>query len=355
MAIAPRIDEAKLHGFVGQMLGDLSSTAGVTMTYLGDRLGLYRAMADGTPMTSEQLAAKTETTERYIRDWLVSQAAAGIVEYNAATGAYRLPAEHAIALTDENSPAFVAGAFQLMLSTVHALPRTVENMRSGAGMFWGEHHPDLFEGTERFFRPGYRGNLVQAWIPALDGVEARLAAGGRVADIGCGHGASTIIMAQAFPSSRFVGFDYHEPSIMRAREAAARAGLSDRVEFHLAESSDYPDGPYDLIAFFDCLHDMADPVGAARRAYQALTDGGTVLIVEPMAGATVEENFNPIGRMYAAASVTICTPNAIAGGGTGLGTIASDGALRAVLLEAGFTRFRRAAETPFNRIFEVRK
>jgi SAM-dependent methyltransferase len=351
----PTIDEAKVHAFLGQMVGDLAGLLGSAMTYLGDRLGLYKAMADGVPVTSEQLANKTGTAERYIRDWLVAQAAAGIVEYDAVSGAYRLPPEQALALTDENSPAFVGGAFQGMVAITRALPRVLENMKTGGGMFWGEHHADLFEGTERFFKPGYVGNLVSAWIPALDGVQTKLQAGGLVADVGCGHGASTIIMAQAFPNARFVGYDYHEPSIMRAREAAAEAGLSDRVEFHLAESVDFPGGPYDLVAFFDCLHDMADPVSAARRAYQTLKEDGTVLLVEPMAGATVEENFNPVGRLYAAASVLVCTPNAVAGGGKGLGTIASDSDLGAVFTEAGFGRFRRATETPFNRVFEARK
>jgi SAM-dependent methyltransferase len=355
MAVAPQIDEAKLNAFLGQTVGDLSATIGSAMMYLGDRLGLYEAMADGTPTTSEQLAAKTGTAERYLRDWLVAQAAGGIVEYDAATGTYRLPPEQALALTNADSPAYVAGAFQLLTAIMQSLPRALENMRTGGGMFWGEHHPDLFEGTERFFRPGYIGNLVSAWIPALDGVQEKLEQGGLVADVGCGHGASTIIMAQAFPNARFVGYDYHEPSIMRAREAAAEAGLSDRVEFHLAESGDFPVGPYDLVAFFDCLHDMADPLSAARRAYQTLKEDGAVLLVEPMAGATVEENFNPVGRLYAAASVLVCTPNAIAGGGKGLGTIASDDALGAVFREAGFGQFRRATETPFNRVFEARK
>lgn len=351
----PTIDEAKVHAFLGQMVGDLAGLLGSAMAYLGDRLGLYRAMADGAPVTSEQLAAKTGTAERYIRDWLVSQAAAGIVEYDTATGTYRLPPEQALALTAEDSPAFVGGAFQSMIAALRALPRVLQNMRTGEGMFWGEHEADLFEGTERFFRPGYIGNLVPNWIPALDGVQAKLEAGARVADVGCGHGASTIIMAQAFPNSRFFGYDYHEPSIERARHAAAEAGVADRVEFHLAESGDFPGGDFDLIAFFDCLHDMSDPVSAARRAHQQLKADGTVLMVEPMAGARVEENFNPVGRLYAAASVLVCTPNAVAGGGKGLGTIASDQALMDVFTEAGFSRFKRATETPFNRVFEARK
>jgi SAM-dependent methyltransferase len=355
MATTDTPDEAKLNAFLGQVVGDLSSYAGAVMGYIGDRLGLYKAMADGAPITSAELAARTGTAERYVRDWLVNQAAGGYVEYDAASGRYRLPPEQAVALTDESSPAFVGGAFQVMLSLAHSLARVTENVRSGQGMFWGEHHPDLFEGTERFFKPGYIGNLVPSWIPALDGVQAKLEAGARAADVGCGHGATTIIMAQAFPNSRFVGFDYHEPSIERARRAAEEAGVAERVEFHLAESGDFPGGDYDLVAFFDCLHDMAHPEAAARRAYETLKEDGTVLLVEPMAGARVEDNFNPVGRLFAAASVLVCTPNAIAGGGTGLGTIASDQDLANVFGAAGFRRFRRATETPFNRIFEARK
>lgn len=355
MATTQAIDEAKLMAFLGQTVGDLSALSGVAMAYIGDRLGLYRAMADGEPVTSAELARRTGTFERYVRDWLINQAAGGVVEYDPAGGRYRLPPEQAMALTDDSSPACVAGAFELMLAGLKSLPQVLENVRTGGGMFWGEHDAEMFEGTERFFRPGYIGNLVSAWIPALDGVQQRLEAGGTVADVGCGHGASTILMAKAFPKSRFVGFDFHEPSIERARAAAAEAGVSDRTEFHLAESGDFPGGDYDLVAFFDCLHDMADPTAAARRACQTLKSDGAVMLVEPMAGERVEDNFNPIGRLMSGASVMVCLQNAIAGGGTGLGTIASDQALADVFGEAGFTRFRRAAETPFNRVFEARK
>ncbi len=290
-----------------------------------------------------------------MRDWLVTQAAGGYVEYDAATGRYTLPPERAVALTDESSPAFVGGAFQVFASTTAALPRILDNVRTGNGMAWGEHTPDLFEGTERFFKPLYVGNLVQSWIPALDGVQEKLEAGAIVADVGCGHGASTILMAEAFPDSRFVGYDSHAPSIERARRAAQEAGVADRVTFEVAESTSFPGGDYDLVAFFDCLHDMAEPERAVDRAYQTLKPGGTVLLVEPMAGATVEENFNPVGRVFSAASVMVCTPNAIAGGGKGIGTIASDGDLARLFEAAGFSSFRRATETPFNRIFEARK
>jgi SAM-dependent methyltransferase len=312
-------------------------------------------MAESGPITSAELAERTGTAERYVRDWLVNQAAGGYAEYDAQSGRYWLAPEQALALTDETSPAFVAGAFQVLLAPVYSLGRILENFRGGQGMFWGEHHHDLFEGTERFFKPGYVGNLVSTWIPALDGVQAKLEAGGRVADVGCGHGATTIIMAEAFPKSHFVGFDYHEPSIERARRAAEAAGLGGRVEFHLAESTDFPGGDYDLVAFFDCLHDMAYPEAAARRAFETLEEDGAVLLVEPMAGERVEENFNPYGRLAAGVSTMVCTPNAIAGGGRGIGTIASDQVLADIFGQAGFRGFRRASETPFNRVFEARK
>ena len=355
MATTQAIDEAKLHAFLGQVVGDLGGYAGILMAYVGDRLGLYKAMAEADSVTSVELAERTGTAERYVRDWLVNQAAGGYVEYDALTGRYRLPPEQAVALTDEGSPAFVGGAFQVMASTAPSLPRILDNVRTGAGMAWGEHTPDLFEGTERFFKPGYLGNLVQAWLPALDGVTEKLEAGASVADVGCGHGASTIVTAQAFPNSRFIGYDSHEPSIERARQAAEEAGVADRVTFEAAESTSFPGGNYDLIAFFDCLHDMAEPERAVERAYETLKPGGTVLLVEPMAGRRVEENFNSVGRVYSAASVLVCTPNAIDGGGKGIGTIASDDEEARLFDAAGFTSFRRATETPFNRIFEARK
>lgn len=354
MVVNQTIDETRLHAFLGQVVGDLAGYSGALMGYIGDRLGLYRAIAEAGSVTSEELAARTGMAERYVRDWLVNQAAGGYLEYDAATDRYRMAPEQVSALTDESSPAFVGGAFQVMLSISQALPRILDNMRTGQGMFWGEHHPDLFEGTERFFRPGYIGSLVSAWIPALDGVQAKLEAGASVADVGCGHGASTIIMAQAYPRSRFIGFDFHEPSIERARQAAHEAGVADRVELHLAESTDFPGQAYDLVTFFDCLHDMANPEAAARRAYETLKPDGTVLLVEPMAGERIEDNFNPVGRIFSAASVLVCTPNAIAGGGTGLGTIATDDDIRRLFTRAGFSTFRRATETPFNRIFEAR-
>jgi 2-polyprenyl-3-methyl-5-hydroxy-6-metoxy-1,4-benzoquinol methylase len=352
---SPAIDEAKLHAFLGQVVGDLGAAMSAACVVVGHKLGLYRAMAGAGAITSDELAALTGTTERYIREWLVNQAAGGYLAYDPSSGRYRLPPEQAVALADASSPAYVVGGFQVVAALAKAEPRITEAFRTGGGMLWGEHDHGLFHGTEEFFRASYTGNLISAWIPALEGVQAKLKAGATVADVGCGHGASTIIMATAFPRSRFHGFDNHAPSIERARAAAAEAGVADRVTFEHVAATDYPDYQYDLIAFFDCLHDMGDPIGAARRAFQTLKPDGTAMIVEPMAGDTVESNLNPVGRVYSAASVLCCTPNAIAAGGPALGTIASDTALRTVVTAGGFTRFRRATETPFNRVFEARR
>ncbi len=349
-----KIEEEKIHALLGKVVGDLGGLLGSALVVIGDKLGLYTALAEAGPLTSVELAERTSTAERYVREWLINQAASGYVEYDPSTERYSLSNEQAVALTDPTSPFFVPGGFQAMLAVARATPRIVEAFRTGAGMAWGEHDPDLFVGTERFFKAGYVGNLVQSWIPALDGVQAKLEAGATVADVGCGHGASTIILAEAFPRSRFIGFDSHEPSIERAREAAVQAGVADRVSFEVAGANNFADKQYELIAFFDCLHDMSDPLGAARHAREVLAPDGTVLLVEPMAGERVEDNFNPVGRVFSGASVLVCTPNAIAGGGSGLGTVATDGALRDLFAAAGFSRFRRATETPFNRIFEAR-
>ena len=350
------LDGERLQAFVNRVIGDWGGALGTIMGLVGDRLGLYRAMAGAGPLTPAELAARSGTAERYAREWLMNQAAGGYVEYDAATQRYTLPPEHAAALLHVDAPYYVAGGFELITAATRSAPRLEANFRTGEGMFWGEHDPGLFSGTERFFRPGYATHLVQTWIPALDGVREKLERGARVADVGCGHGASTVIMARAFPNSRFVGFDFHGPSIDRARAAAEQAGLGDRVTFERAGVTDYPGSGYDLVAFFDCYHDLGDPVGAARRAYEALAPDGTAMIVEPMAGEHVEDNLHALGRVFTGASVLLCTPNALASGpGPALGTQATEAALRETVTAGGFTRFRRAAETPFNRVFEARR
>jgi 2-polyprenyl-3-methyl-5-hydroxy-6-metoxy-1,4-benzoquinol methylase len=349
-----QINQAKLEAFLGKVVGDLGAAMSVSLSSIGDKLGLYKAMAKSGPVTSAELAKQTATAERYVREWLINQAAGGYIEYDPATRTYTLPYEHAVALTDEDSPFFVGGGFQLTSAVLKAQFRIEQNFKSGAGMLWGEHDPELFRGTERFFRASYLGHLVQSWLPALDGVVDKLQSGATVADVGCGHGASTIIMATAFPKSTFYGFDNHEPSIERARQAATEAGVSGRVTFETATATAFPDRQFNLIAFFDCLHDMGDPLGALKRSHATLRSDGTVMVVEPMAGATTEENFNPVGRVYSGASVLCCTPNALASGPIALGTIPPDAELEKIAVAAGFSRFRRATETPFNRIFELR-
>jgi 2-polyprenyl-3-methyl-5-hydroxy-6-metoxy-1,4-benzoquinol methylase len=349
-----KIDQAKLEAFLGKVVGDLGAAMGISLAAIGDKLGLYKAMAQLGPVTSETLARNTGTSERYVREWLINQAAGGYITYDSSTGKYTLPAEQALALTNEDSPFFIGGGFQLTNAVLLAQPRIEQNFKTGSGMLWGEHHSDLFKGTERFFRASYIGYLVQNWLPALDGVVSKLQAGATVADIGCGHGASTIIMAAAFPKSSFYGFDNHEPSIERARQAAQEAGVASRVTFATAKATDFPNHSFDLIAFFDCLHDMGDPTGALKRARATLRSDGTVMVVEPMAGAKVEDNLNPIGRVFSGASVLCCTPNALASGPIALGTVPPDGEFQKIAADSGFTRFRRATETPFNRIFELR-
>jgi SAM-dependent methyltransferase len=348
-------DEGKLEAFLGKVVGDFGAALSSSLAYLGVRLGLYEAMAGAGPLTPGDLAAQTGTAERYVREWLLNQAAGGYVEYDPATGRFTLPPEHAVALTDAASPFYVGGGFYVVKAMAAATPRIAEAFQNGGGMLWGDHDPDLFIGTERFFRPGYTAHLVAEWIPALTGIEAKLHAGARVADVGCGRGASTVIMARAYPNSHFFGFDTHAPSIEGARQAAAEAGVSDRATFEVADASSFPGEGYDLIAFFDCLHDMGDPAGASRRAFEALDADGSVLLVEPMAGNVWEENFNPIGRTFSAASTLCCTANSLALGGPALGAVATEEALRDTVLSGGFTSFRRATETPFNRVFEARK
>jgi 2-polyprenyl-3-methyl-5-hydroxy-6-metoxy-1,4-benzoquinol methylase len=349
------IDEDKMHAFVGKVVGDFGAALSSSLVYIGQKLGLYKALASGDAVTPAELAEKTETNERYVREWLVNQAAGGYVNYDPESGRYSLSPEQAAALTDESSPFYVGGGFYVIKAMTNAVQRIEAAFKTGGGMLWGEHDPDLFVGTERFFRPGYAAHLIASWIPSLTGIEEKLKAGGKVADIGCGHGSSTIIMAQAYPNSRFWGFDNHEKSIETARQRAEDAGVSDRVKFAVANASEFPDQQYDLVAFFDCLHDMGDPVGACKRSAETLAASGSALIVEPMAGNSVEENFNIIGRTFAGASTLCCTANSLALGGPALGAVAPESAIRDVVLAGGFTEFRRATETPFNRIFEARK
>jgi len=349
------INEDKMNQFLGKVVGDFGAALSTSLAYVGQKLGLYKAMAEAGPSTPTELAQKTNTNERYVREWLLNQASGGYVDYDATTGKYSLAPEQAVALTDENSPFFVGGGFFVVKAMNQAVERIESHFRDGGGMLWGEHHPDLFVGTARFFRPGYAAHLTSLWIPSLTGVEEKLKAGSRVADVGCGHGLSTIIMAQAYPNSKFWAFDNHEASIKSARENAAEAGVADRITFEVTTAQTFPDNQYDLIAFFDCLHDMGDPVGACKRAAEVLAPDGTAMIVEPMAGNTVEENFNPIGRTFSGASTLCCTSNSMAQNGPALGAVASEDAIRKTVLAGGFTQFRRATETPFNRIFEARK
>jgi SAM-dependent methyltransferase len=352
---APALDEARLEQFLGLMVGDLSAAMGCMMTRIGERTGLYRALAGAGWLSSEELAERADCDARYVREWLSNQAAGGYVEYDAETDRFRLPDEQAMALADEESPVNMLGAFDLIASLWADEERFVEAFRSGEGIGWHEHDHRLFSGTERFFRPGYKMHLVAEWIPALEGVEAKLSAGAKVADVGCGHGASTVIMAEAFPNSTFVGYDYHDESIARARQAAADAGVADRCTFEVASAQDFAGTGFDLICNFDCLHDMGDPVGAARHAASALAPDGTYMIVEPMAGDSLADNLNPVGRMYYGASTVVCTANALSQEPrVALGAQAGEPALREVLKEAGLSHVRRAAETPFNMVLEAR-
>jgi SAM-dependent methyltransferase len=356
MAIAaPTIDEDKLNAFMGQIVGELGATVNAGLIVIGDRLGLYRAMAGAGPMTAGQLAERTGTTERYVREWLNAQAAGSFVEYDAASDSYVLPAEQAMALADEDSPAFVGGAFQLAVATLKSAERIESAFTSGAGVGWHEHDHGVPIGCERFFRPGYNANLVSAWLPALEGVEEKLRVGAKVADVGCGLGTSTRLMSKAYPKSTFTGFDYHTESIALAREKARAAGLSERTHYEVAPAASFPGTGYDLIAMFDCLHDMGDPVGAARHVHQALAPDGTWLVVEPIAGDRIEHNLNPVGRAYYSFSTFLCTPSSLSQEvGLALGAQAGEARIRDVTAAAGFKRFRRVAETPFNAVYEVR-
>lgn len=349
------INEERLQTLMGQALIDFGATMNAPLVVIGDKLGLYKTLADRGPLNSAELAEKTDTKERYVREWLGAQTAGGYVTYDPDTDTYCLSPEQALMFADDTSPAFVVGGFQVALAASKIESRLEQAFRSGEGIGWHEHHHSLFEGTERFFRPGYAANLVESWIPALDGVMEKLQQGGRVADVGCGHGASTVLMAQAFPNSSFIGFDYHEGSIAAAHERAQEAGVADRVQFETASAKDFNGAGYDLVTVFDCLHDLGDPVGAAHHILSTLDKDGTWMIVEPRAGDTLTENLNPVGRAFYAASTMVCTPNSLDQEvGRALGAQAGEAQIRAVTEEGGFTRFRRAAETPINLIFEAR-
>ncbi len=350
---ASQIDEQRLNAFLGKAVGDLGAAVSAVLVSIGDELGFYKALA-AAPATAGQLAARTGTNERYVREWLANQAAGGYVNYDAATEQFSLSPEQAACLADPNGPADIPGAYSIVRDVFHVRERALENFRTGKGMEWGDHHPCLFHGTERFFRASYHSNLLTSWLPALDGAVAKLTNGGHVADVGCGHGASTILMAQAYPRSTFVGFDYHPASIEAARQRAAAAGVSN-ASFEVADAASYPGGPYDLIAFFDCVHDMADPAGAARHARASLKPDGLVMVIEPFANDRLEDNLNPVGRVYYGASTMICVPVSMAKRGPALGAQAGEQRLRDVFVkEAGFAQLRRATETPFNIVLEAR-
>ncbi|MEZ2131248.1 MULTISPECIES: class I SAM-dependent methyltransferase [unclassified Sinorhizobium] len=349
------IDSEKLDALLARAVGDLSAGYGGVMVSLGNRLGLYRAMAGAGPLTSRALASRTGCAERYVREWLGSQAAGGYVIYHAISDTYELTPEQALVLADEDSPVFIPNAWAVPASMWADEEKAVEAFRTGKGIPWGGHDGRLYCGVAAFYRNAYKASLVPEWLPALDGVVEKLRAGALVADIGCGHGHSTVLMAGAFPASQFRGFDAHPQSLTEARKIAADAGLGDRATFATARADDYPGAGYDLICFFDCLHDMGDPVAAARHAASAIAPDGTVLLVEPFANDRVEDNISPVARIYYAASTTICCAHAISEGGRlVLGAQAGEARLADVFRKAGFTRFRRAFETPFNLILEAR-
>ncbi len=356
MTTAPRpaLDMDKLNAFIGQFVGDLGAAVHAGMVVIGEKLGLYKALA-ASPMTPAELAAATHTDERYLREWLASQAAGGYITYDEKTSKFSLTEEQAFALAKEDSPAYLPGAFELALGSLAAVPRIAESFRTGAGMGWHEHNDGVFTGCEKFFRPGYAANLITSWIPALQDVRQKLDAGARVADVGCGKGASTLLMAKAFPKSHFFGFDYHDKSIQGARESAKREGVADRVTFEVAKAKEFPGKDYDFVAVFDCLHDMGDPVGAAKHVRQSLAKDGTWMIVEPFANNELKDNLNPVGRVYYSFSTLLCTPCSRSQEvGLCLGAQAGEDRIRQVVTSAGFSHFRRATETPFNIVYEAR-
>ena len=353
-AQVPALDMNKLNAFIGQFVTDLGASVHAGMVVIGEKLGLYKTLAAG-PMSSAELAAKTGTDERYLREWLSSQAAGGYITYDARTGKFSLSEEQAFTLALEDSPAYLPGAFELALGSLAAVPRIAESFRTGAGMGWHEHEDGVFHGCEKFFRPGYAANLVTSWIPSLHDVKQKLEAGARVADVGCGKGASTLLLAKAFPKSKFFGFDYHDKSIEAARESARRQGLGDQVSFEVSKAKNYPGKDYDFVAVFDCLHDMGDPVGAASHVRGSLAKDGTWMIVEPFAKDDLKDNLNPVGRVYYSFSTLLCTPCSRSQEvGLCLGAQAGEKRIREVVSTAGFSRFRRATETPFNIVYEAR-
>jgi SAM-dependent methyltransferase len=348
------IDMDKLQAFLGRFVGDLGATGNAGMVVIGEKLGLYKALAAG-PMNAAELAAKTKTDERYVQEWLSSQAAGGYVEYNPQTKKFSMTEEQALTLANDNGPAYIPGAFELALGSLAAVPRITEAFKSGAGMGWNEHHQSVFDGCEKFFRPGYAMNLVSSWIPSLNGVEAKLKAGGKIADVGCGKGASSILMAKAYPKSHVYGFDYHDGSIAAARESAKKEGVADRVTFEVAKSKEFPGKDYDFVAMFDCLHDMGDPAGAAAHVRSTLSKDGTWMIVEPFANDDLKDNLNPVGRVYYSFSTLLCTPCSRSQEvGLCLGAQAGEKRIGDVVKSAGFSQFRRASETPFNLVYEAK-
>ncbi len=355
MTVTEELDQSALGEFVHRFIVDLGAAHHAVTVVVGDRLGLYRAVADAGPATAREIAAAAGCDERYTQEWLNAQAASGYCEYDQHSGEYSLTPAQRACLADEDSPIFLTAGMFLAAALFKDEERLAEAIRTGAGVGWGEHHHDLYTGVERFFRPGYAANLVSSWIPALDGVQAKLVDGVTVADVGCGHGASTILLAQAYPNSTIVGFDNHAPSIDAARVAASKAGVADQVRFEVASAQDYPGKDYALVCIFDALHDMGDPVGAARHIKSSLADDGTWLLVEPLAGDSVAANLNPIGRLFYSASTLICTPSARSQpGGWALGAQASDEQLQSIAKQAGFSRFRRAVDAPVNRVIEIR-
>ncbi len=352
---APEFDPGKLNEFMGRAVGDMGAAMHAVLILLGDRLGLYKGMADSKPVTPAELAQRTGTHERYIREWLNANAASGYVTYDAAARTYMLPPEQAFALAVDNSPAYLPGFFQVISACFHDTEKIEQAFRTGKGVGWHEHHHDLYHGTERFFRPNYIANLTSSWIPALDGVEEKLKRGAKIADIGCGLGSSTILMAKAYPNSKLYGFDYHEQSIELARATADREGVGDRVTFEVASAKAFPGKDYDFVAFFDCLHDMGDPAGVAQYVRSTMKPDGTWMIVEPFAEDATEANHNPVGRVFYSASTLLCVPASLAQEvGAALGAQAGEGRLREVVTSGGFTHFRRATQTPFNLVFEAK-